>query len=204
MSYIGVTRNVDARWSAHKRTDGFCSYFYNAIKKYGSENFTFEVIAQAKDRDSAIWCEMTIIADRKTKCPNGYNLTNGGDGMHGYKMSEETKRKISEKNKGRRISEEVKKKLSAAGRLRRDTEETKLKRSLSLKGRKFSAETLKKMSEGQKRREKSSPETNEKRRQKMIEIWKTRVISEEAREKMRESGRLVQQRRKQERSYANQ
>jgi hypothetical protein len=40
------------------------------------------------------------------------NLTNGGDGVSGLTMSNETKRKMSEVRKGKAISEEQKKKLS--------------------------------------------------------------------------------------------
>ena len=40
------------------------------------------------------------------------NMTNGGEGMSGYKHSEESKKKISLSNKGKRWSEDAKKRLS--------------------------------------------------------------------------------------------
>jgi hypothetical protein len=59
------------------------------------------------------------------------NLTNGGDGTPGRVCSEETKKKISESNKGKKISEETKKKISESN-----------------KGKKLSDEHKKSISEG--------------------------------------------------------
>lgn len=79
----------------------------------------------------------------------------------GKHLSEETKKKISESNKGhvgytkgRPLSKEHKEKLRIAGTGRHPTEETRRKLSLSLTGRKFSEETKKKMGDA-KRGEKS-------------------------------------------------
>lgn len=56
-----------------------------------------------------------------------HNKTNGGEGMSGYIPSEETRRKISEKNKGRKITEEHKEKLREANK--NQSEETRRKKS---------------------------------------------------------------------------
>ena len=39
--YIGITNNYKKRWANHGTEDTVIS---NAIKKYGKENFTFEVL----------------------------------------------------------------------------------------------------------------------------------------------------------------
>lgn len=96
-----------------------------------------------------------------TLWPNGYNLTEGGDGVI---PCEETRKKISDSNKGKHHSEESKKKMSQSrsgekhhlfGKHR--SEETKQKISESLKGQisprkdvKLSEETKKKLSESHK------------------------------------------------------
>ena len=59
------------------------------------------------------------------------NLTNGGDGVQGYRFTEETKKKLSELNKGensprygKKTSEETKKKLSEANKGRNNNNYT--------------------------------------------------------------------------------
>ena len=78
---------------------------------------------------------------------NGYNMTDGGEGLSGYKVSDETKRKLSEAKKGKHVSEETKRKLSKVLKGRRFTEEHKKKIGLSRIGHKHSEETKKRLSE---------------------------------------------------------
>jgi len=94
----------------------------SAIAKYGWENFTVEVIEecpieQLNER------EIFWITTLNSKAPNGYNLTDGGDGCTGYKHTAESRAKISanhadvsgENNPmyGKPLSEEHKAKISA-------------------------------------------------------------------------------------------
>lgn len=55
------------------------------------------------------------------------NLTHGGEGLYGMKMSEDQKAKIGMANKGKKISDELKKHLSLINKGRKHTEETKIK-----------------------------------------------------------------------------
>ena len=106
----------------------------------------------------------------KTLWPNGYNLTEGGDGgvaceeickkiseakkghqageknpMFGKHHSDETKLKISKVHKGKHISEEQKKKLSSALKGRIMSDEHKKKIGEANKGRHHSEETREKL-----------------------------------------------------------
>jgi hypothetical protein len=63
------------------------------------------------------------------------NKTNGGDGASGYICSEETRKKISEVNKGRIFSEEHRKKISESLKGRIFSEEHRKKLRISLKGK---------------------------------------------------------------------
>lgn len=64
-----------------------------------------------------------------------------GERSKGRKLSEEAKQKISKKNKGRKPSEETRRKLSEAGKGRICKEETRLLRSIAMTGKKHTEET---------------------------------------------------------------
>lgn len=127
-----------------------------AKKKYGIENFKKEIlefdipnVELAND-----WEQMYILFER-AKCKAEYNIANGGQGIG--TVSVETKRKLSEINKGKQFSEETKIKLSESmkgkNKGKRFSEEHKRKMSETHKGKKrgfFSEETKKKMSEDKK------------------------------------------------------
>lgn len=82
-SYIGVTiRTLSRRWQAHVRNahSGSQTALAFAIRKYGAENFAMTAIASCWDHDSLMATEQLIIVERKTRTPNGYNLSDGGRG----------------------------------------------------------------------------------------------------------------------------
>ncbi len=84
--------------------------FYNAIKKYGWENFIYGIIEEC-DSNTLLQREMYYIKKYGTfKC--GYNSTLGGDGKSGWKHTEETKGKIAKSNTGKKRSVEQRKLLS--------------------------------------------------------------------------------------------
>ena len=83
------------------------------MAKYGEENFTLEIIDFADTYDELkekekYWIKQYNSTDRTI----GYNLTEGGDGTFGKKLSEETKDKIRQKALGRKLSKETKAKMS--------------------------------------------------------------------------------------------
>ena len=93
-----------------------------AIKKHGMENFKKEILySRIQYRETADDMERFAIAKERAIGKAEYNLANGGEGLSGYKHSEEYKRKISERTKGennpnygKHHSEETKKKISEA------------------------------------------------------------------------------------------
>ena len=68
------------RWKDHIRdanTKNYCRQLNNAINKYGSENFTIEVIKECNIYELNYY-EEHYIKLYNTLSPNGYNLTSGG------------------------------------------------------------------------------------------------------------------------------
>jgi group I intron endonuclease len=117
--YIGETKkdNPQLRWNEHKRKieQGIgCPALQDSVKKYGIENFTFEILIICFDEDRY---KLEIEYIKKYNCisPNGYNLTKGGEGggFHGKKHSQKTIDKISKIMKKKYIDNpELKNQLS--------------------------------------------------------------------------------------------
>ena len=106
--YIGITSQMlNNRWAngnGYKDNE----YFYRAIKKYGWEAFQHIILFENLSRDSASQKEKELIAEYETtNREKGYNIAQGGFGG-GHPTSEETKKKISEANRGKRCPEEQK------------------------------------------------------------------------------------------------
>jgi len=99
--YVGKTvQTPQHRWSKHlsRARKGSTLPFHQAIRKYGEENFSFEVLAQLHDHAALYKAEQDFIALLQTRSPNGYNLTDGGPGTFGRVYSEETRRRIGIKS----------------------------------------------------------------------------------------------------------
>ena len=101
-----------------------------AEKKYGIENFTKDYLAFCDTEEKLNWFEKFYIKKYKAR-ENGYNLTDGGDGVIGCIDSDETRLKKSLSHKGIKrgpMSEETKQKLRKL-----KSEETKQKISDAMK-----------------------------------------------------------------------
>lgn len=131
--YVGITCQIPKRrWrfdgSAYKNN----IHFWNAIQKYGWNNFQHEVIAQNLTRDEACNFEMVLIDKLKSNnCQYGYNRSSGGEVNQGYSLSKETKEKLSKAFKGRRLSEKQRLALINANKGHHRSEETKKKISMA-------------------------------------------------------------------------
>ncbi len=120
--YIGQAKNTNQRWRQHQnesKKDKPSMVINYAMKKYGIENFKFEVIASCLDQDAANNTETIIIQQENSYAflNKGYNVSNGGSNApkteewkrkvvatrrakDNYKHSDETKRKIAMANTG--------------------------------------------------------------------------------------------------------
>ena len=76
--YIGITNDYKKRWSNHKSGNSKNMVIAKAIKKYGKENFIFEIIEQNLTLDEANQKEIEYIKIENTLVPNGYNISQGG------------------------------------------------------------------------------------------------------------------------------
>ncbi len=108
---LGRLRDLKTRIKEHMSDKDYRdkTYLNNAVNKYGKENFEVSVLCECSNLDELNASETFYIMHLNTLKPNGYNLNLGGDSVV---CSEETKRKISEGNKGKKMSEETIKKMS--------------------------------------------------------------------------------------------
>jgi group I intron endonuclease len=74
-----------------------------SIKKYGKNNFKREIIQYCDYEMELDECEIYWIKELNTKVPNGYNLTDGGEGGRGMIISMRVRKKQSEMMKGNKI-----------------------------------------------------------------------------------------------------
>jgi len=82
-----------------------------AIKKYSRENFNKEVIEWCDTKNKLDFLEKFYIRFFNSKAPNGYNLTDGGDGSIGYIWNEEQKKRLSLIRTGVKRSEITREKI---------------------------------------------------------------------------------------------
>jgi NUMOD3 motif len=141
------------------------------VRKYG---YSIHIISEKLSKESANKLEMFLISEigrldlNKGKL---VNLTDGGEGTVGCKMSEETKKQISDKLKGiKRTPEEIKKSVDKRiGQKRSEESKEKMRtgavENTSHLGHKHSIETKRKIglrSKGRKRSEESLKSASEK------------------------------------------
>lgn len=112
--YIGITCSIKERWrkngSGYKRknADGEYTYFWKAIQKYGWENIKHEIVASNLLRKEACELEKFYIAKYNTHDKAyGYNLTLGGDGSSGGKITDKQRLARSKTMKSIREREDV-------------------------------------------------------------------------------------------------
>ena len=95
--YIGQTSQEPRKRWDNGRGYIDCSRFYNAILKYGWDNFEHIILYQNLSQEEANILEEKLIKQYNTQNDNfGYNIKAGGANRH---HSEETKRKIGNANK---------------------------------------------------------------------------------------------------------
>jgi group I intron endonuclease len=122
--YIGESKSKDVnwRWREHKRKieiNKGCPALRDAVKKYGIENFEFSVIIICFD-DERFKYEKEYIKKYNSVVPNGYNITNGGEGggFQGKTHTEQVKADIRNKSKQKYIDNpELRKQISERNKI---------------------------------------------------------------------------------------
>lgn len=108
--YIGQSNDIKKRWYSHKRdssieTSKNYNYpLYKAFRKYGVDNFKFEIIEECLKEelnDKEIYYIQLYRSYINFEDSNGYNQTLGGDGNRGTHLNYIAKEKISKANKGK-------------------------------------------------------------------------------------------------------
>lgn len=151
--YIGKAKNIEHRWGEHKSIakNGIDKkHLYNSMRKYGIENFSFEIIEHipielydeiSSDREK-YWIQYYNAYTDK----NNYNSTEGGEGVSGWIPDEEWKKKQSQIKKdwyqtpeGINFKEQLSKRMKDGvspftGKIH--TEEWKKQHSLDMQGEK--------------------------------------------------------------------
>lgn len=135
--YVGKDSNIDKnkRHRKHFSPSKYDAQPINRILQNNPDRYTYQVLWEIDDCTDNHLNQMEIYYIKKYG-PQ-FNFTEGGDGMSGFKHSEESRKKISESLKGKKsyeMTEEIKKKISESLKGKKPyemTEETKKKMSKS-------------------------------------------------------------------------
>lgn len=196
-SYIGQTVRPEARMAKHRRMEGDCA-FHRAIKKYGFENFTYEVLVtidlenKQELKQKLDFFERFYIRKYHTY-ENGYNMTLGGEGGLGVHHTEEFKKNISDRMKANNPTKNM-------------TDEWRCNISKAITGRKMSDNMKKLTSDRMKannpmkdpevaartvetKRLRGTDKPTEETKRKLSEALKGRVFSEEHKAKLSDIAR---------------
>lgn len=102
--YIGKSRNIAKRWAKHKcnakNNDESCPKLYRAMRKYGEENFIFDIIQLFPDdvqEEILSRAEIKAIEEHDS-INHGYNIAPGGIGGN---IGDEAREKAKKTNRAR-------------------------------------------------------------------------------------------------------
>jgi group I intron endonuclease len=198
-SYIGQYRlnNPKYRINRHFRDakNGSSCVIHQAIRKYGESDFDISVLCICSLQCDLDKKEDEYITEYKSMVnENGYNMVRGGKGRApNFKHTEEHKKNMREKMKGRIMSDATKEKLRKArtGTKCNWSEETRARvveaSRKKATGVKHSYETKKKIGEKSKGRQANlGRKFTEEQKKKMSEASRGRKFSEEVKQKMSE------------------
>lgn len=136
--YIGQTKNIKERWkpSAYEN----CTKFYNAIEKYGWDNFEHKILFNNLTLEEANILETETIINYDS-VNMGYNLNYGGNNRDF--ISDETKNKLSQRSFELWSNQEYQEKQHIARIKSWENEERKQLASIRMKER-MASETIRK------------------------------------------------------------
>lgn len=94
--YIGQSKNPEKRFLQHcNKNEKYTSLIHKAIKKYGKENFIFEILGWYENYNEM---EAYYISFYKSCVPNGYNILPSGEEPPHWQGNSHPKSKITEKD----------------------------------------------------------------------------------------------------------
>lgn len=147
--YIGKSNNPKNRWRQHKylslNMSNDCPKLYNAIRKYGKDNFIHIILEEFISEIDALKAE-TYYIKIFNSIEFGYNCFEDISCRIGYVASDETRKKISIAKTGTVHSEETKKKMSIAHFGKYVSQETRDKMAIAKRNRVVKDETKQKLS----------------------------------------------------------
>jgi group I intron endonuclease len=205
--YIGKSKNIENRWSIYKKypnkKEKKNNLLYMAIKKYGIENFSFEIIKLCLENHLNDLERFFIrVYYSYYKFGYGYNMTFGGDGGT-IERTKECNEKANIKRKQTMSTPEYKAKFSEIMKGKRKgfimTEESKKKISISKKGKSSAWNKGIPWSEEHKKLLKETPNLrflgknhSEESKKKISESLTGHIHSEETRKKISKNSRKFQ------------
>ena len=133
--YIGQTwRNLNQRINSHFKNN-HCSYFHNALLKYGKTNFNWEILFESSNQEDLDIQEIHYIKECKSQNKKyGYNIKSGGSRG---KFNKDSKIKMSKSATNYFKSSESRKKHSLIQKKRFSNPEEKEKLSIAHGGKPF-------------------------------------------------------------------
>ena len=112
--YIGITsKSMEQRWN---NGNGYNhnAYFFDAIRKYGPKSFQHMILAKNLSKEQACKMEKELIKKYDTtNREKGYNHSTGGDiSAFGVRRTPEYVEKLRQRHLGKNPSEETRRKIS--------------------------------------------------------------------------------------------
>lgn len=114
-------------------------YYLRTVEKVGKEEVSVTIFP-CEDEPDSFYVETIVIDLLRKRGDRLCNLTDGGDGVRGYKRTPEDIEKGASKLRGRKLSPERCAKMSAGNMGRKFSDETRKKISLALTGKKRAAQ----------------------------------------------------------------
>lgn len=177
--YIGSSKDINKRITAHirelKKNIHDNTHLQSAWNKYGKEKFEFSILEFVPDIN--ILLEREQFWMDKYQCYKrdfGYNMLPTAGSPDGNRLSKETRKRISESNKGRNCTAETKQKISNSQKGKVHTQEEREHTSKVIKEKWKDPEYRKMMLERHKNREKKelSQEVLQDMSNRMKELYK--------------------------------
>ena len=135
-TYIGSSINIEQRWSQHRwflnTSSHHSPHLQRSFDKYGQDKFSFEILQELEFAETLLVVEQVYFSLYKPE----YNVLPIAGSPKSRKLTEETRKKMSDAKKGKPHSQETREKMSNSRKGRTHSEEHRKSMSLSRIGKK--------------------------------------------------------------------